>query len=519
MRGVCPIAVLALGLSLFVGLGCGEDDSNGGEGEPLLTEGVFGRVSNVAGAPLPDTTVEVRGVSTTTDGNGDFAVETSSGAATVTFRRDGFLPALRSVVVDDDSPTATRVVLIERAAPMAINADTGGMATGSRGAAVMIQPGALADPAGASVSGMVDVSLTPLDPSIADELQGVTGCFEGRSGSEVSLLESFGILDVTIMQDATELEVMPGESLEIRIPAPGGVASNMLPATMPLWSLDPGTGQWVEEGTTTLDEASNTYVADIPHMSVWNADQPTESTCITGVVIDEDGDPLEGAGVDSVGLDYFGFSQTTTVDDGRFYLVVRKNSEVSVAAYHAAEGFDERSIESGGADTDVPATVGDSRCLDVGTWQVMRATVPLPGRVGSPSRGEQACGFVDADMVTAAFEGTASEGVPQDDASCEFELTDGGVVREVDVFFFGDDSGWESVRGGFEDFRGGTTDVAGVGDEAFYPNDSGPTNLVFRARGFIFEVVARIELGPSDMLPPTVAEDVAELARAIAGDS
>jgi hypothetical protein len=334
-------------------------------------------------------------------------------------------------------------------------------------------------------------------------------------------LESFGILDVTIMQGTTELEVTAGESLEIRIPAPAGATPGALPATMPLWSLDESTGQWVEEGTTTLDEPSGTYVASIPHMSVWNADQPTESTCVTGLVIDEQGDPIAGAGVDSVGLDYFGFSQTTTQDDGRFFLVVRKDSEMSVAAYHAIEGFQERAVESGGADTEVPATAGDPRCLDVGTWQVSRANVVIPGRggAGGPTPGEQACEIVDADMVTAAFEGTASEGVPQDDASCEFELTGGGVVDDVDVFFFGDDSSWASSRGGFEEFRGGTTDVLGIGDEAFYPNDTGPTSLVVRARGFIFSVVARFNLGPFDMLPPTVAEDVAELARAIAEGS
>lgn len=519
MRAVRAISALSSVLSLALGLGCGENGTGGSNGT-FLTEGVFGTVSDISGAPLADALVEVNDDIATTDANGDFVIETSRGPATITFRRDGFLTAARNVIVDDDSPTATRVALLERAAPVAVSADTGGIAMGSRGAAVTIQPGVLSDPVGASVSGMVDVYLTPVDPSVVEEVQGLTS-FEGRSGSEVSLLESFGVLDVTIMQGAAELEVMAGESLEIRIPAPRATPSGTLPATMPLWSLDESTGQWVEEGTTTLDEGSNTYVASIPHMSVWNADQTTESTCIEGLVIDQEGDPIAGAGVDSVGMDYLGFSHTTTRDDGRFYLVVRKDSEVSVAAYHAIEGFQERVVESGSADTDVPATAGDSRCLDVGTWQVDRAAIPLPGRVGSggPTRGEQACDIVDAATVTAAFEGTASEGVPQDDASCEFQLTGGGVVEEVDVFFFGDDTAWESVRSGFEEFRGGTTDVAGIGDEAFYPNDTGPTSLVVRARGFIYEVVARVRLGPFDTLPPTVAEDVAELARAIAEGS
>lgn len=323
MRTVHLSTVLAAGLSLFSVPGCSSGGGGDG-GQTTLTEGVFGTVTDVSGAPIADVSVRVNGVTRTTDENGEFAIQTNRGPATVTYRREGFLPSVRSVTVDDDSPTATRVTLVERAAPVAINSDTGGMVMGSRNAAVMIEPGTLSDPNGATVSGMVDVYLTPVDPSVDNEVQALTGSFEGRTGNEVSLLESFGIVDVTIMQGGDKLDVMTGESLEIRIPAPSGASSESLPTTMPLWSLDEGTGQWVEEGTTTLDEGSNTYVADASHLSAWNADQPADSTCLTGIVVDEAGQPIAGAGVDSVGIDYFGFSSTTTLDDGRFYLADKK---------------------------------------------------------------------------------------------------------------------------------------------------------------------------------------------------
>ncbi len=523
MRTVHLSTVLAAGLSLFSAPGCSSDGGGGG-GQTTLTEGVFGTVTDVSGAPIADVSVQVNGVTRTTDENGEFAIQTNRGPATVTYQREGFLPSVRRVTVDDDSPTATRVTLVERAAPVAVNSDTGGMVMGSRNAAVMIEPGTLSDPNGATVSGMVDVYLTPVDPSVDDEVQALTGSFEGRTGNEVSLLESFGIVDVTIMQGGAELDVMTGETLEIRIPAPSAASSESLPTTMPLWSLDEGTGQWVEEGTTTLDEGSKTYVADASHLSAWNADQLADSTCLTGIVVDEDGQPIAGAGVDSVGIDYFGFSYTTTLDDGRFYLAVKKDSQISVGAYHAPDGFESMVIESGGADTDVPPTAGDPRCQDAGTWTVSRAVVELSDGGGGSglSRGEQACQIVDAAMVTAAFEGTASEGVPGDDAACEFQLTEGGAVESVDVFFFGDESGWAGTRSGFEEFRGGTTDVAGVGDEAFYSNDRGPIGLVVRAGGIIFQVLARIPFDPFEPIPPnveaTIAEDVAELARAIVTD-
>lgn len=286
-------------------------------------------MTDVSGAPIADVSVQVNGVTSTTDENGAFAIQTNRGPATVTYQREGFLPSVRRVTVDDDSPTATRVALVKRAPPVAINSDTGGMVMGSRNAAVMIEPGTLGDPNGATVSGMVDVYLTPVDPSVDTGVQAVTGSFEGRTGNEVSLLESFGIVDVTIMQAGAELDVMAGASLEIRIPAPSAASAESLPATMPLWSLDESTGQWVEEGTTTLDEASNTYLA------------------------------------------------------------VKKDAQMSVGAYHAPDGFERMLVESGGADTDVPPTAGDPRCQDLGTFMVTRAVVTLPdggGGGGHPQR-------------------------------------------------------------------------------------------------------------------------------------
>ncbi|MGB8331957.1 MAG: hypothetical protein WCE62_17660 [Polyangiales bacterium] len=114
--------------------------------------------------------------------------------------------------------------------------------------------------------------------------------------------------------------------------------------------------------------------------------------------------------------------------------------------------------------------------------------------------------------MTAAFGVTASEGVPGNASNCEFD-TPGGETGSVNVFYFGDDSGWEATRNGYEMNRGGTTDVPGVGEEAFYPNDFGPTELVVRANGIVFAVSAFTFFSePSAAL----AADVAELAQAIA---
>ncbi len=142
------------------------------------------------------------------------------------------------------------------------------------------------------------------------------------------------------------------------------------------------------------------------------------------------------------------------------------------------------------------------------------------GATGGSGNGltdaERACQLTDAATVTATFEGTASEGVPGDARNCRFEIT-GGEAQSVSVFFFGADSSWDGVRQGFEDNRGGTTDVPGIGDEAFYPNDVGPSSLVVRANGIIFQVSPLLATTFPPAVPSAALEaDVADLARTIA---
>jgi hypothetical protein len=126
------------------------------------------------------------------------------------------------------------------------------------------------------------------------------------------------------------------------------------------------------------------------------------------------------------------------------------------------------------------------------------------GGVDSP------CDLADAAMVQEAFGGNVADGVEGEARNCDFEIA-GGLVPSVNVYHFGDASGFEGTRSGFEDNRGGTTDVPGIGDEAFQPN-TGPGELVVSAGGVIFEVQVFALFGE---LAPGSEEAVADLARAI----
>lgn len=130
------------------------------------------------------------------------------------------------------------------------------------------------------------------------------------------------------------------------------------------------------------------------------------------------------------------------------------------------------------------------------------------GSIASP------CDLADAAQVSTFFSGTVADGVEGVARNCTFAITDGDVTS-VDVFYFGDASVWDGTRSGFETNRGGVTDVDGIGDEAFYPNDMGERELVVQAGGEIFAITVFAGLDE-----PTAAaiDSVAGLAGFIAGD-
>lgn len=136
------------------------------------------------------------------------------------------------------------------------------------------------------------------------------------------------------------------------------------------------------------------------------------------------------------------------------------------------------------------------------------------GETGGGGNVSSPCGLADAAMVQPAFGGTVAEGSEGEARNCSFSI-EGGTVSSVSIFSFGAASGWDGIREGYVDNRGGVTDVSGIGDEAFHPNDSGPIEVVVQAGGEIFAIsVFNAFIEP----PPETPDLVLELAQAIADD-
>jgi len=130
---------------------------------------------------------------------------------------------------------------------------------------------------------------------------------------------------------------------------------------------------------------------------------------------------------------------------------------------------------------------------------------------GSGDPGVMACELADAELVMGVFEGTSADGMPGTSRNCRFEIT-GGQVQTVNVYYYGPADDWDGVRQGYDANRGGTTDVPGIGNAAYYPNDRGPLELVVQTDQVIFALSVFV-FAPET--PPGVEDDVAELAQAI----
>lgn len=368
----------------------------GGQGE-IPKNGLIGKVTDLAGAAVAGVAVTGGGATATTGANGVYTLDAAPGELVIQFDKAGYVHGIKSTTVAAGSASRLDATMAKEATAKPLDATAGGTVEADRGAKVTVPAGALVDKAGVAVTGQVDVHLTPLDPSVPAELAAYPGDLRAldKGGAAVQL-ESFGVLDVTIRKDGEKLEVKDGMTLSIVVPAPAGVTDR--PDTVGLWSFDDGKGLWIEEGAATYVAADGAYHAEIPHMSPWNCDQPMETTCLRGKVIDETGAAVAGAQVIATGTDYAGQSSAVTDADGQYCVPVRLSSSVRVTAVHPGGGGAQIEVSSDA--TNVPVPPQCDLCKDIGTLTVSAGVVTGPG-------GDT----VDCADLPNPFAGTCGEGM------------------------------------------------------------------------------------------------------------
>lgn len=296
---------LVFGVSVAVMIaGCNNSSSSAPANNN--TTGTTGTVvgvvaSNATGTPISGATVTLGTSTATTGADGSYSIAgvAATDRAVVNVSANSYAAGskITAVFAGDTSRVDASLLPVAFTATLASLSTQQTVAVPSSSATVVLPANSLKTASNTAPSGNISVSVTPIDPS--SNAQIMPGDYSTNDSGQI---ESYGAMDVS-MRDATgaALNLASGSSSTVTIPVAASQISP--PSTMDMWYYNTTTGQWVKEGTLTLNgTAPNQYYqGTVTHFSTWNADYRYDTTCVTGKVVDASGNPVRNARVDSEG--------------------------------------------------------------------------------------------------------------------------------------------------------------------------------------------------------------------------
>jgi hypothetical protein len=327
----------SLVLLVLVSCGGGDGDGAGGIGAPPSPGGPAPAISGSAvdsstGAAGANVAVTAASQSTSTDAQGNFTLATAAeGDVLLLFSSDSYALQAREVTVVSGVTTSVSVQLVPVAATVIFDPAAPPLLTvAGSPAQVSLAAGSLRTAAGAMPTGPVTARLTPINVSQESEL------LPGDYAVGAAQFESFGAFDMTFTDAAgNALTLAAGQPATIRIPV-GTRSPGPLPATTPLLFFDATTGLWVQEGTATLDAASQYYEGTVTHFGNWSAGALYTASIITACLLDANSQPVAGARLTSDGIDYSGNATATTNAQGVALVPMKRGAQAIISASSGA---------------------------------------------------------------------------------------------------------------------------------------------------------------------------------------
>ncbi len=247
---------------------------------------VVGTITDALGAPLAGVSVALDGTNLgSSDASGKVTVSVSTGIPiNLVLNKTGYaegFAALEFPIGSNASNADFKATLMARSAAQPLNASTGGTITGTDNARLELAANALVKPDGTPVTGSVNVSLSPVDINDPLEKNAFPGSFEGMqaNGSSTGIV-SLGTTEFALEQGGQRLNLKAGSSAKVRLPMYANTNLDGSPInlgdTIPLWSLNEQTGDWVQEGSGIVVDAgggTRALEAVVTHFSWWNVDK------------------------------------------------------------------------------------------------------------------------------------------------------------------------------------------------------------------------------------------------------
>jgi len=331
--------ILLITLLLITVFSC-KDDENGivspdREYSPRVIQETYGNaklvgfVNDKNGTPLADVTVFFGEEKTTTSSDGSYQLNTLSSGSNkrIWFEKDGYASTQKLADIQEELPNRIDASLFPIDKSMKMKSDGGKIE--AENFSVEIEPGGFVYLDGTPVEEDVIVEATAFLTSEDEFLEAFPGEFRGtRTDGTTTAIESFGFIDVELEVESGEpVQLADGVNATIKIKAPENA-----PTTIPMWHYDEYKAEWIEEGTGSLN--GGFYSANVSHFTPWNWDRPYNQTSkIIGRVIDNEGNPIEGAVVIQKGINFNFQNSTKTEEDGEFKLLTPESNRLEIEAF------------------------------------------------------------------------------------------------------------------------------------------------------------------------------------------
>ncbi len=295
---------------------------------------IGGLIVDESGGRVAGATVRLGDQTTKTDDNGVFNfrdVYANAKGAYVKVEHPGYFHGSRTINVSSGTRNTVKIQLLSNTVTRNIDAASGGTADYGD-YSVALPAGGISTETGAPYIGQVGVAakwLNPVSPDFGEQmpgrLQGIT------TDNELSGMISMGMLAVELKDAAgNKLRIRDGFEATLRMKVPAALLGSA-PATIPLWYFDEEKGLWMEEGEAALN--NGVYEGKVKHFSFWNHDYKDPLVEIKFSVVDQDGNPVEGAKVHTTlpNTGLFGYGYTDNM--GCVYGLVPQDQVLNAAIY------------------------------------------------------------------------------------------------------------------------------------------------------------------------------------------
>lgn len=320
-----------------------------------LTSNLRVHVFDKSGAPIPGAKVKVGALQLAVDATGrvDFQnVPPGRTVAQVTAFAYASAAVVSSVAPGANSDTIARLLPLGEPIPFQVSSGADVVKGDVR---VIIPANAVVNAQGQAVTGTVQMTVVPLDPTT--DFDAMPGPLEGMAIgmiNSVSLVSAF-MADVVLWSGANQLKLKPGAKAKLEFRLPDSMQqSYALGDTLPAWSYDQTQGIWVEEGAGVIKDSAAepgklAWSTDVDHFTWWNADGvfPNTQNCVHVKVLSADNQaPIKGAKVRIVpdAYDYYYMEEAVTNDSGeaihsnKFCMGMMQSSTVRVQVTHPEFG-------------------------------------------------------------------------------------------------------------------------------------------------------------------------------------